>query len=77
MTTAIRLEPGVLNYVAVSDKKDPSQITIFEVYADITAYKAHVETAHFKKYKETVKNMVKSLLLEDVNLVATATKPVL
>ena len=75
MNTAIRLEPGVLSYYAVADKKDPSQITIFEIYADSAAYRAHIETAHFKKYKETVKDMVKSLQLEDVDLIGSAKKP--
>jgi quinol monooxygenase YgiN len=74
MTTAIRLEPGVLSYYAVANKKDPSRITIFEIYADTAAYKAHIETAHFKKYKETVKDMVKSLELEDADLIGSAKK---
>ncbi len=75
MTTAVSTEPGVLTYYAVADKNNPSHITILEIYADTTAYKAHIETPHFKKYKETVKNMVKSLELVDVNLIASAKKP--
>jgi len=75
MTTAIRVEPGVLTYYAVADKSDPSHITIFEIYADTAAYKAHIETPHFKKYKETVQHMVKSLELVDVDLIASAKKP--
>ncbi|HVX51208.1 MAG TPA: putative quinol monooxygenase [Chitinophagaceae bacterium] len=75
MTTAIRLEPGVLTYYAVADKKAPSHITILEIYADSAAYKAHIETPHFKKYKQTVEHMVTSLELVDVNLVAFAKKP--
>jgi len=75
MTTAIRLEPGVLTYYAVADKAEPSHITILEIYADTAAYKAHIETSHFEKYKETVQHMVKSLELIDVNLIASATKP--
>lgn len=75
MTTAIQLEPGVLSYNAVADKKDPSQITIFEVYANLEAYQAHILTAHFKKYKDTVKDMVLALELEDVNVVCAAKKP--
>ena len=74
MTTAVKLEPGVLTYYAVADKTDPSHITILEIYADTVAYKMHIETPHFKKYKETVKHMVKSLELIDVNLIASATK---
>ncbi len=74
MTTAVRLEPGVLTYYAVADKTEPSHITILEIYADTTAYKSHIETTHFKKYKETVKDMVKSLELVDVTLIGAANK---
>ena len=75
MNAAIQNEPGVLSYYAVADKKDPSSITIFEIYADTAAYNAHILTPHFRKYKETVKDMVKSLELVDVSLVAAAKKP--
>ena len=75
MTTAMAVEPGVLSYYAVSDKKDATHSTIFEIYADSTAYQAHIQTPHFKKYKETVKDMVKSLYLEDVDVIGIAKKP--
>ncbi|AMR32111.1 hypothetical protein A0256_12105 [Mucilaginibacter sp. PAMC 26640] len=75
MTTAVKLEPGVLTYYAVADKNNASHITILEIYADTAAYKLHIETPHFKKYKETVQHMVKALELVDVNLIATAKKP--
>ncbi len=74
MDAAIKLEPGVLSYTAVSDKKDPSVITIFEVYASPEAYQAHTSAPHFKKYKETVKDMVLSLDLIDTELVVRAEK---
>jgi quinol monooxygenase YgiN len=75
MTTAIRMEPGVLTYYAVADKGDPTNITILEIYADTTAYNSHITTAHFKKYKEAVKDMVTSLELVDVTLIGSAKKP--
>lgn len=75
MATAVRMEPGVLTYYAVADKTDPSHITILEIYADSAAYKLHIQTSHFKKYKETVQGMVKSLELVDVNLIGSAKKP--
>lgn len=75
MTTAVRVEPGVITYYAVADKKDPTQITILEIYADTAAYKLHIETAHFKKYKETVQHMVQSLELIDVDMIGFARKP--
>src|SRR5690349_16627098 len=64
----------VEKYNAVADKKDPSSITILEIYADAAAYNSHIATPHFKKYKETVKDMVKSLELVDVTLIASARK---
>jgi len=75
MTTAIRVESGVLTYYAVADKNDPSNITILEIYADTAAYNLHITTSHFKKYKEIVKDMVKSLDLVDVTLIGVARKP--
>lgn len=75
MKAAIALEPGVLTYYAVADKKDPTSITILEIYADTAAYNKHILTPHFKKYKDSVKDMVKSLELVDVDLIGVAKKP--
>ena len=75
MTTAIRVEPGVLTYYAVANKNDPASITILEIYASPAAYKLHVAAPHFKKYKDTVKDMVKSLEIVDVSLIGLAKKP--
>lgn len=36
--TSIRVEPGVLSLNAVSIKGHPTQIRIFETYADMTSY---------------------------------------
>jgi quinol monooxygenase YgiN len=75
MQMAVRLEPGVLTYYAVADKKDLSRITILEIYADSAAYQNHIATPHFKKYKSTVEHMVKKLELVDVNLIGSAKQP--
>jgi len=74
MNAAIKLEPGVLSYTALADKKDANSITILEVYASVEAYQSHILTAHFKKYKETVKDMVLSLELIDTDLILSAKK---
>jgi len=68
--TSIRLEPGVLTLYAVAEKNKPSHITILEIYADSVAYKAHLQTPHFIKYKSLTKNMVRSIeLVETVAIV--------
>lgn len=74
MNSAIKLEPGVLSYNVLADKKDPTLITIFEEYANVEAYQSHILSNHFKKYKDTVKDMVLSLELIDTDLVARVQK---
>ena len=71
---AVRVEPGVLTLFAVYDKEHPFRVTVFEVYRDEVAYRAHLETPHFKKYKSTTKDMVRSLELVDVAPIALETK---
>jgi len=72
---AVRLEPGVLALYSMADKENPAHIFVFEMYADVDAYKAHLETAHFKKYKATTQNMVKSLKLRDTIPIMLSAKP--
>jgi quinol monooxygenase YgiN len=60
---SVRLEPGVLTLYAVSEKNNPTHITILEIYADSSAYKSHLQTPHFIKYKTATKDMVKALEL--------------
>jgi quinol monooxygenase YgiN len=71
---AVRLEPGVLVLYSVSNKDNPSHVTVFEIYRDREAYLAHLQAAHFLKYKATVEKMVKSLKLIPVDPVMLGTK---
>ncbi|MEA1784683.1 antibiotic biosynthesis monooxygenase [Arenibacter sp. GZD96] len=67
--TSLRVEPGVLTLYAVSEKERPNYITILEIYQDMDAYKAHIQTPHFLKYKNGTLHMVQSLeLVETVPL---------
>jgi len=75
METAVRTEPGVLSLYAVYEKDQPTHVTVFEIYADEDAYKLHIKTPHFNKYKTTVASMVKSLELVDVAPIALEAKP--
>jgi len=67
---SVRLETGVLTLYAVAEKNNPTHITILEIYADTVAYKLHLQTPHFIKYKNGTMDMVRSLeLVETVPLV--------
>jgi quinol monooxygenase YgiN len=72
--TAIREEPGVLVLYAVSEKDNPTRIKVFEIYASMAAYRAHLEASHLKKYKAVTDKMVKSLKLTQTNPIALAAK---
>ena len=63
--TSVKVEPGVLTLFSMQTKEDPCKIYILEIYADKEAYQSHLQTAHFKKYKEGTSKMVKSLKLID------------
>jgi quinol monooxygenase YgiN len=74
ISTAVKVEPGVLSLFAVFEKDHPTHVTVFEVYANEKAYKTHIQTAHFLKYKNTVQHMVRSLELVDVSPIALESK---
>jgi quinol monooxygenase YgiN len=73
--TAIRVEPGVLVLYAVSAQDDATHVRVFEIYRDTNAYKSHLESAHFKKYKATTEKMVRSLKLVRTTPIALGAKP--
>ncbi len=62
---SLQTEPGVLTMYAVSEKDNPCIITILETYASQEAYKKHIASAHFQKYKQGTLKMVKDLKLID------------
>lgn len=68
--TSVKVEPGVLTLFSMQEKENPYKIHILEIYADKEAYQSHLQTAHFKKYKEGTAKMVKSLKLIDTNPLA-------
>lgn len=72
--TSVRVEPGCLVLYAVSEKEDPGRVRVFEIYRDVDAYKAHIQTPHFKKFLATTDHMVKSRKLIDTVPISLAAK---
>ena len=64
-TKSLQSEPGVLTMYAMQDKENPCLITILETYSSAEAYKAHIASEHFQKYKQGTLHMVKTLELCD------------
>lgn len=71
---SLRTEPGVLTMYAVAEKDNPCKITILETYASQEAYKSHIASEHFQKYKQGTLHMVKSLVLSDQTPLNAANK---
>ena len=61
---SVAKEPGVVCLFPLQKKEHPTQIRIVEIYRNEAAYKAHLETPHFKAYKERTYHWVKALNLE-------------
>lgn len=64
---SVRLEKGVIAIFPMSQKDNPTQLRILEIYRDQQAYQSHLKTGHFLKYKTTTLQMVKSLKLVDMD----------
>jgi quinol monooxygenase YgiN len=75
METSVRVEPGVLAIYAVAEKDQPNRLRFFEIYADEDAYKAHIQSPHFKAYFKSTQSMIASRKLIDVMPVQLSAKP--
>lgn len=73
---SLRTEPGVLTMYALQEKENPCNITILETYASQEAYRSHIASAHFQKYKLGTLHMVKNLRILDQNELNPANKVV-
>ncbi|WP_225774932.1 putative quinol monooxygenase [Pseudomonas sp. Marseille-Q5115] len=60
MEESIRVEPGVLAIYSVAEKGKPNSLRFFEIYANDEAYRAHLESPHFKKYVAVTQPMIQS-----------------
>ena len=47
---------------------------VFEIYRDSAAYQAHLQTPHFKKFRDTTNSIVTSRKLMDATPLSLATK---
>lgn len=72
---SIESEPGVLAIYSVALKERPTHLRFFEIYADVAAYRAHIESAHFKKYVETTKSMITARKLYEMESPSLGMKP--
>jgi 4-carboxymuconolactone decarboxylase len=77
MLPNVTKEKGVLVMYAVSEKLHPTRVVVLEVYSDEHAYKQHMKTTHFLKYKNDSQQMIRSLQLIDVKPILLGAKPLM
>lgn len=58
----------------VSLKEHPEQIRLFETYRDAAAYESHLQSPHFKTYKDRTRQMVKLLRLVETEPILLGSK---
>jgi (4S)-4-hydroxy-5-phosphonooxypentane-2,3-dione isomerase len=51
-------EPGIARFDIIQQSDDPTRFVFVEVYRDEAATKAHKETAHYAKWRDTVAPMM-------------------
>ncbi|MCR5165006.1 MAG: antibiotic biosynthesis monooxygenase [Thermoguttaceae bacterium] len=60
---SVAKEPGVVCIFPMQQRENPCSIRIVEIYRSEAAYKTHLQTPHFRAYKEGTPHMIKSLKL--------------
>jgi quinol monooxygenase YgiN len=73
--TSVRVEPDVLALYAVAEKDHPNRVRVFEMYTDEAAYQKHLQTPHFRKFRDVTDKMVKSRKLLDGLPIVLEAKP--
>ncbi len=70
-------EPGALAYIMHRSQKDPTEITVFEVYADAEALNAHGQTAHMAQFRSNFASLFDpaSVRIERLDRIAGFVRP--
>lgn len=70
-----RNDPGVLAFYWAGEKDHPNRIRVLEVYANENAYKAHLASAHYKKFRDGSRPLLKRHTLFEAVPVILGAKP--
>lgn len=63
MQASVKNEPGVLALLATTETARPNVFHLLELYADDTAYRAHIDGPYFQEYNKAVQTMVTDKVL--------------
>ena len=51
-------EPGIIRFDVVQQRDDGTRFVLVEIYRDDNAAAAHKETAHYKRWRDSVESMM-------------------
>ncbi|MFZ6760199.1 putative quinol monooxygenase [Undibacterium sp. Ji50W] len=69
-----RNDPGVLAFYWAGEKDHPNRIRVLEVYADESAYAAHLASAHYQQFRDASWPLLKRHALFEARPVMLGTK---
>ncbi|MCA0176134.1 MAG: antibiotic biosynthesis monooxygenase [Proteobacteria bacterium] len=72
---ASRREAGVRAFYWASDKDQPGRVRVLEVYADESAYKTHLASAHYQAFRDASRPLLKGYALFEAVPVMLGAKP--
>ncbi len=55
---SLEREPGCHRFDVCADPEAPERIFLYELYGDEAAFKAHLETPHFKSFDSDIASLV-------------------
>jgi (4S)-4-hydroxy-5-phosphonooxypentane-2,3-dione isomerase len=55
---ASRDEPGIVRFDLLTDRADSTHVVLVEIYRDEAAAAAHKDTAHYRRWRDTVAPMM-------------------
>jgi len=67
--TSVSDEKGCSRFDVCADRKDPSRILLYEIYADRAAFDAHLKTPHFAIFNEASAPFVADKTVREYDLV--------
>jgi len=68
-------EPGVMAFHWAAEKGKPHQIRVLEIYRNLDAYRAHLQSPHFQRFAEIAKHALRSRRVVDATPLALGAKP--
>ena len=55
---SVNNEPGCRRFDVIQDAGDDNRIWLYEIYDDEAAFKAHLETPHFIKFRDATADII-------------------